>query len=82
MGVIICAGVRLTNNIKVGNFSILNLNATVGHDTIIEHFVNVAPGKYIWEHTYRDGVLDWHWSSHQSRASKSTDAHWRRYCHW
>ena len=43
-GIIICAGVRLTNNIKVGPFSILNLNVTVGHDVIIDEFVNVAPG--------------------------------------
>jgi len=43
-GVIICAGVRFTNNISVGNFSIFNLNATVGHDVVVEDFVNLAPG--------------------------------------
>jgi sugar O-acyltransferase (sialic acid O-acetyltransferase NeuD family) len=46
-GVIVCAGVRFTNNIKVGNFSIFNLNATIGHDVIIEDFANVSPGANI-----------------------------------
>lgn len=44
MGVIICAGCRFTNNILVGDFSIFNLNSTVGHDVCIEQYVNVAPG--------------------------------------
>lgn len=46
-GVIVCAGVRFTNNIQVGNFTIFNLNATVGHDVICEDFVNIAPGANI-----------------------------------
>jgi len=43
-GVIVCAGVRFTNAIDVGDFCIFNLNATVGHDVVVEDFVNVAPG--------------------------------------
>ena len=43
-GVIVCAGVRFTNAIEVGDFCIFNLNATVGHDVVVEEFVNVAPG--------------------------------------
>ena len=46
-GVIVCAGVRFTNNIQVGNFSIFNLNVTVGHDVIVEDFVNISPGANI-----------------------------------
>lgn len=46
-GVIICAGVRFTNNIQIGNFTIFNLNATVGHDVLCEDFVNIAPGANI-----------------------------------
>ncbi|PTB95391.1 hypothetical protein C9974_00525 [Marinobacter sp. B9-2] len=46
-GVIICAGVRFTNNIVVGSYSIFNLNATIGHDATIEDFVNIAPGAHI-----------------------------------
>lgn len=47
VGVIICAGVRFTNNIQVGNFSIFNLNTTIGHDVIVDEFVNVSPGANI-----------------------------------
>lgn len=46
-GLIICAGVRLTNNIEMGDFCIINLNATIGHDCLIEKFVNIAPGANI-----------------------------------
>ena len=46
-GVIVCAGVRFTNNIQVGDFSIFNLNVTVGHDVTVDDFVNVSPGANI-----------------------------------
>jgi sugar O-acyltransferase (sialic acid O-acetyltransferase NeuD family) len=46
-GVIVCAGVRFTNNIRVGEFAIFNLNATIGHDVVVEDFVNIAPGACI-----------------------------------
>lgn len=46
-GVIVCAGVRFTNNIQVGDFSIFNLNVTVGHDVIADDFVNISPGANI-----------------------------------
>ena len=42
-GVIVCAGARLTSGISVGDFSIINQNATVAHDVIVEEFVHVAP---------------------------------------
>lgn len=44
---IICAGVRLTNNIKLGRGVVLNLNVTVGHDCLIDDFSSVAPGANI-----------------------------------
>ena len=43
-GNIICAGVRLTNNIHIGDFNIINLNSTIGHDAIIDDYVNISPG--------------------------------------
>lgn len=46
-GVVVCAGVRFTNNIVVGDYSIFNLNSTVGHDVIVEEFVNISPGALI-----------------------------------
>lgn len=46
-GNIVCAGVRMTNQIMPGNFGIYNLNCTVGHDCVIEDFVTVSPGASI-----------------------------------
>lgn len=46
-GNIICAGCRLTNNIKFGEFVLLNLNTTIGHDTVIGNFVSIMPGSNI-----------------------------------
>lgn len=46
-GVVVCAGVSFTNNIRVGDFTVFNRNATIGHDGIVDDFVNVAPGACI-----------------------------------
>lgn len=46
-GVVVFAGARFTNNVRVGNFTIFNQNVTIAHDDIIEDFVNVAPGANI-----------------------------------
>jgi sugar O-acyltransferase (sialic acid O-acetyltransferase NeuD family) len=46
-GVIVCAGVRFTNNIQVGDFCIFNLNSTINHDVVIDDYVYVAPGANI-----------------------------------
>lgn len=42
-GVIVCAGVRITSNISIGNFTIFNINATISHDCIISDYVTVSP---------------------------------------
>lgn len=47
IGNIITAGVRMTNDIKLGNFGIYNLNCTIGHDCVIEDFINIAPSANI-----------------------------------
>lgn len=46
-GTAITAGCILTTQIQIGNHIFLNLDTTVGHDVIIEDFVNVAPGCHI-----------------------------------
>lgn len=43
-GSIICSGSILTTNIKLGNFSQINLNSTIGHDTIVGDYFTCAPG--------------------------------------
>lgn len=53
-GIIVCAGVRLTNNIQVGNFCIFNLNSTISHDVVIGEFVYVAPGAHITGNVHID----------------------------
>lgn len=42
-GIIICAGTILTVNITIGDFTLLNLDCTVGHGTIIEDYVTINP---------------------------------------
>lgn len=46
-GSIICAGCILTTNIKIGKHNHLNLQTTIGHDTIIGDFFTTAPGSKI-----------------------------------
>lgn len=43
VGNIICAGSILTVNISIGDFTIVNLDCTVGHDVILNSFVTVYP---------------------------------------
>lgn len=46
-GNIVGAGVRFSNNIKMGKFGIFNSNATIAHDCIIDDFVTISPGANI-----------------------------------
>lgn len=40
-GTIICAGTIITVDIEIGKHVIINLDCTVGHDTVIEDFVTI-----------------------------------------
>jgi sugar O-acyltransferase (sialic acid O-acetyltransferase NeuD family) len=42
-GSLICAGVILTVDIRIGEQVVINLNSTIGHDVVIENFVTIAP---------------------------------------
>lgn len=46
-GSVVCAGTILTTQVKVGQHVNINLDCTVGHDTIIEDYVNISPGVHI-----------------------------------
>lgn len=46
-GSVVCPGVIITTNVRIGKFVTLNLNATIGHDTVIGDYCNVAPGANI-----------------------------------
>ncbi|MBL7858454.1 MAG: acetyltransferase [Cyclobacteriaceae bacterium] len=43
-GTIVTAGVVLTCDIQIGQHVLLNLNATIGHDTTVGNFSSVMPG--------------------------------------
>ena len=42
-GTILCAGARLTTNIRLGRHVHVNLNSTIGHDTSLLDYVTVNP---------------------------------------
>ena len=46
-GGVICAGVVLTTNIRLGRHVHLNLNVTVGHEAVIGDYVSIFPGATI-----------------------------------
>lgn len=46
-GSIILAGARFTNNIAIGDFVTVNLNATVSHDVELGDFANLSPGAHV-----------------------------------
>ncbi|WP_282071640.1 NeuD/PglB/VioB family sugar acetyltransferase [Janibacter hoylei] len=42
-GSVLCAGVRITTNVMIGNHVHVNLNATIGHDSRVGDFVSINP---------------------------------------
>lgn len=44
MGNIICDGTILTTNVKLGNFNIINLACTLGHDCVLGDYCSIMPG--------------------------------------
>lgn len=46
-GCIVTAGCRLTIDIALGDFVLLNLNTTIGHDVHIDSFTSVMPGVHL-----------------------------------
>jgi len=46
-GSIICAGVIITTNIKIGGHVHINLDCTIGHDVEISDFSTLSPGVHI-----------------------------------
>lgn len=57
-GTVVCAGARLTTNIRVGRHVHLNPNVTIGHDSTIGHHVSLNPGATVsGDCAIEDGVL-------------------------
>jgi len=51
-GSIICSSNVLTVNITIGDFVIINLDCTVGHDTILDDFVTLYPSVNVSGNVY------------------------------
>ncbi len=43
-GCIICAGNIFTTDVAIGNFCVVNLSCTIGHDAVLEDFTSIMPG--------------------------------------
>jgi sugar O-acyltransferase (sialic acid O-acetyltransferase NeuD family) len=57
-GTVVCSHVSMTTNIRIGRHVHLNLNSTVGHDTVLGDYVTVSPLVAIsGEVTVEDEVL-------------------------
>jgi sugar O-acyltransferase (sialic acid O-acetyltransferase NeuD family) len=46
-GVVVCAGVQVSNEVYLGAHTHLNPNATIGHDSVLGEYVSVNPGAVI-----------------------------------
>lgn len=46
-GVVITAGCILTNRIRIGNHVHVNLDCTIGHDSVLQDYVTLAPGVHV-----------------------------------
>lgn len=42
-GVVVCAGVAVSTNVRLGRHAHVNPNATIGHDAVLHDFVSVNP---------------------------------------
>jgi sugar O-acyltransferase (sialic acid O-acetyltransferase NeuD family) len=56
-GCVVCPGVVITTDVRVGSFVTFNFGLTVGHDATIEDYVTLAPGVNISGYvTIREGA--------------------------
>ncbi len=56
-GCIVCPGVIITTDIRVGRFVTFNFDLTVGHDCTIDHYATLAPGVHLSGYTkVREGA--------------------------
>ncbi|RMF52154.1 MAG: transferase, partial [Bacteroidetes bacterium] len=46
-GTIVCRGVTVTVDVRIGSHVILNLHCTVGHDVVLADFTTAHPGVHI-----------------------------------
>ncbi len=47
-GSCVMAGAVINENVKIGKHCIINTNATIEHDDVIEDFVHISPRSVLW----------------------------------
>ena len=57
-GTIITAGNILTTQIKIGDHVIINLDCTLGHDSIIDDYCTIAPGVHVSGNVHLETGVD------------------------
>ena len=62
-GSVICAGVEISTNVRIGRHVHLNPSATIGHDTVIDDLVSVNPAAVV------SGDVAWSFRSIRRAAS-------------
>lgn len=46
-GAVVCAGVVISNNVRLGRHVHVNPNATIGHDAVLHEFVSINPAAVV-----------------------------------
>lgn len=46
-GAVLCAGVQVSTNVRVGRHVQINPNVTVGHDAVLDDYVSLNPGSIV-----------------------------------
>lgn len=57
-GCLVASGAVLTSHITVGNHCMINLNCTVGHDTVMEDYCTLAPGVHLSGNSHLEEAVD------------------------
>lgn len=57
-GSIICSGVSATVNVHIGKYVNVNLNCTLGHDCVLEDYVNLSPSVNISGYAHLEEGVD------------------------
>src|SRR5687768_10516646 len=51
-GCVVCPGVIITTDVRIGRFVTFNFDLTVGHDCTIDDYVTLAPGVHLSGYTH------------------------------
>lgn len=72
MGTMIFAGVRMTNNVRIGDFCTVNLGVTLSHDVELGDFANISPGASVAGNVR---IGEGAWLGVRAAVNQGSDAH-------